>query len=85
MLKKRNRSRSLQGGMSLVEIMIVLTIIAMIMGAAGFVGIAQVAAAERSFPGLFFCANYRGGISIGDCIKSADRAADQTAAFLRCA
>ena len=47
--------------------------------------IAEVAAAERSFPGLFFCANYRGGISIGDCIKSADRAADQAAAFLRCA
>jgi len=42
----------------------------------------QVAAAERKFPGLFFCANYRGGISIGDCIKSADRAADQVAAFL---
>ena len=44
---------------------------------------AQVAAAERNFPGLFFCANYRGGISIGDCIKSADRAANQVAAFLR--
>ena len=42
----------------------------------------QVAAAERKFPGLFFCANYRGGISIGDCVKSADRAADQVAAFL---
>ena len=45
--------------------------------------IGQVAAAERNFPGLFFCANYRGGISIGDCIKSADHAADQVAAFLR--
>jgi len=28
--------------------------------------------AERALPGLFFCANYRGGISVGDCIKSAD-------------
>jgi len=45
--------------------------------------IGQIAAAERDFPGLFFCANYRGGISIGDCIKSADRAADQVSAFLR--
>lgn len=43
----------------------------------------QVAAAEREFPGLFFCANYRGGISVGDCIKSADFAAGQTAAFLQ--
>jgi len=51
------------------------------LGHAGRIG--QVAAAERSFPGLFFCANYRGGISIGDCIKSAGRAADQVAAFLR--
>ena len=45
--------------------------------------IGQVAAAERNFPGLFFCANYRGGISIGDCIESADQAANQVAAFLR--
>ena len=45
--------------------------------------IGKVAAAEKKFPGLFFCANYRGGISIGDCIKSADRAADQVATFLR--
>ncbi len=43
----------------------------------------QVAEAERGYPGLFFCANYRGGVSIGDCIKSADRAAGEVAAFLR--
>ena len=51
------------------------------LGHAGRIG--QVAAAERNFPGLFFCANYRGGISIGDCIKSADSASSQVAAFLR--
>ena len=45
--------------------------------------VARIEEAERNFPGLFFCANYRGGISIGDCIKSADRAASQVAAFLR--
>ncbi len=28
--------------------------------------------AEMEFPGLFFCANYRGGVSVGDCVKSAD-------------
>jgi oxygen-dependent protoporphyrinogen oxidase len=38
--------------------------------------------AERAFPGLFFCANYRGGVSVGDCIKSAHAAADGVAAFL---
>lgn len=51
------------------------------LGHAGRIG--QIAAAEREFPGLYFCANYRGGISIGDCISAADRAADKVAAFLR--
>ncbi len=27
--------------------------------------------AEAAHPGLYFCANYRGGISVGDCVKSA--------------
>ncbi|MCZ7557398.1 MAG: protoporphyrinogen oxidase [Bacteroidia bacterium] len=27
--------------------------------------------AEAANPGLLFCANYRGGISVGDCVKSA--------------
>jgi oxygen-dependent protoporphyrinogen oxidase len=44
--------------------------------------IAQIERAEHNFPGLFFCANYRGGIALGDCIKSADRIADATATFL---
>lgn len=28
---------------------------------------------ERNIPGLFICSNYRGGISVSDCIISADR------------
>jgi protoporphyrinogen/coproporphyrinogen III oxidase len=39
-----------------------------------------VDAAERALPGLFFCANYRGGISVGDCIKSAHAMAERVAA-----
>ncbi|NOY06131.1 MAG: protoporphyrinogen oxidase [Chlorobi bacterium] len=35
---------------------------------------------EERIPGLFFCANYRGGISVGDCIKSAYALADRIAA-----
>jgi protoporphyrinogen/coproporphyrinogen III oxidase len=32
--------------------------------------------AERALPGLFFCASYRGGVSVGDCIKSAHAMAE---------
>ncbi len=39
--------------------------------------IAEVEAAERAFPGLFFCANYRGGVSIGDCVKACHAMADR--------
>lgn len=46
------------------------------------VRIAQLDEAERMFPGLFFCANYRGGVAIGDCIKSAHRTANAMADFL---
>ena len=42
-----------------------------------------VDAAERALPGLFFCANYRGGISVGDCIKSADATATAVAELLK--
>lgn len=47
--------------------------------------IGELEQAERGFPGLFFCANYRGGVSVGDCIKSADRSVGAITAFLRSA
>jgi len=37
---------------------------------------------ERALPGLLFCANYRGGIAVGDCIKSADATAAAVGAYL---
>jgi oxygen-dependent protoporphyrinogen oxidase len=39
--------------------------------------------AERALPGLHVCANYRGGVSVGDCIKSAHAAAETVAGFLQ--
>jgi len=39
--------------------------------------------AERALPGLVVCANYRGGVSVGDCIKSAHATAETVAGFLR--
>jgi hypothetical protein len=39
-------------------------------------------AAEGREPGLFFCANYRGGVAMGDCIKSASAMAHRIAQFL---
>lgn len=44
--------------------------------------IAQVEEAERTLPGLYFCANYRGGVSIGDCVKAGHATADRLAAQL---
>ena len=38
--------------------------------------------AERAAPGLFACASYRGGVSVGDCIKSAYASADAVTRFL---
>jgi protoporphyrinogen/coproporphyrinogen III oxidase len=35
---------------------------------------------EKAFPGLHFCANYRGGISVGDCVKSAHGVVDRITA-----
>ena len=34
-------------------------------------------------PGLYFCANYRGGVSIGDCVKAGHATADRVADLLR--
>ena len=31
----------------------------------------EIDAVEQAHPGLHYCANYRGGISVGDCVKSA--------------
>ena len=36
--------------------------------------------AESAMPGLFLCASYRGGVSVGDCIKSAHETAERIAA-----
>jgi oxygen-dependent protoporphyrinogen oxidase len=45
--------------------------------------IAKVAEAEKAVPGLRFCANYRGGVSVGDCIANAHATAESLAAWLR--
>jgi oxygen-dependent protoporphyrinogen oxidase len=39
--------------------------------------------AERALPGLFLRASYRGGVSVGDCIKSAHETASQVAEHLQ--
>jgi oxygen-dependent protoporphyrinogen oxidase len=44
--------------------------------------IATVEQAEAAVPGLFFRSNYRGGVSVGDCIKSAHAGAAAVSAFL---
>lgn len=44
--------------------------------------IARVEDAERSLPGLFFCANYRGGVSIGDCVKAGHAIAERVVQHL---
>ena len=38
--------------------------------------------AARALPGLFVCANFRGGVSVGDCITSAHAASDLIARYL---
>ncbi len=44
---------------------------------------ATLEAAEAALPGLYFCANYRGGISVADCIKSAHAMAERVSAAAR--
>ncbi len=38
---------------------------------------------EKDHPGLFLCSNFRGGISVGDCVKSADEVSKRAAHHLR--
>lgn len=42
----------------------------------------RVDAVRSHAPGLFFCANWRGGISLGDCIKNGHLTADEVGAFV---
>ncbi len=44
---------------------------------------AALEAAEQATPGLYFCANFRGGISVADCIKSAHAMAERVASAAR--
>jgi len=45
--------------------------------------ISAIEAAERQFRGVFFCANYRGGVAIGDCVKAAHGMGSRVEEFLR--
>jgi oxygen-dependent protoporphyrinogen oxidase len=45
--------------------------------------IAAVERAEAAVPGLRFCANWRGGVSVADCIKSAHESVEAVQRFLR--
>ncbi len=45
--------------------------------------VARAEAAVRQLPGLFFCASWKGGVAVGDCIKSGHLAAEAVAAWLR--
>jgi oxygen-dependent protoporphyrinogen oxidase len=41
-----------------------------------------ISAAESNTAGLFFCANYRGGIAVGDCVMNGERTAAKVAGHL---
>ena len=45
--------------------------------------VARAEAAQRTLPGLFHCANWKGGVSVGDCIKNGHLSADEAARYLR--
>jgi oxygen-dependent protoporphyrinogen oxidase len=45
--------------------------------------VARAEAVQRVLPGLFFSANWRGGVSVGDCIQGGHRSAEAVAAHLR--
>ncbi|MCL2297446.1 MAG: protoporphyrinogen oxidase [Proteobacteria bacterium] len=42
----------------------------------------RVDAVRAQVPGLFFCANWRGGISLGDCVKNGHLTADEVGTFV---
>jgi len=42
----------------------------------------RIDAAEAAVPGLYFCANYRGGVAVGDRIKMGQFTAEQVDAFI---
>jgi oxygen-dependent protoporphyrinogen oxidase len=44
--------------------------------------VARAEAARQQLPGLFFCANWTGGVSVGDCIRNGHLQADAVAAWL---
>jgi oxygen-dependent protoporphyrinogen oxidase len=45
--------------------------------------IAAVDAASNGLPGVFWCANWRGGVSVADCIKNGDAMAETVFDFVR--
>ncbi len=44
--------------------------------------VGRAEAASRALPGLFFSANWKGGVAVGDCIRNGHRVAADTAAYL---
>jgi len=45
--------------------------------------VARAAAAAQALPGLFFVANWKGGVAVGDCIRNGHEGAQAVAAWLR--
>jgi oxygen-dependent protoporphyrinogen oxidase len=42
----------------------------------------RIDTAEAAVPGLYFCANYRGGVAVGDRVKMGEATAEQVDAFI---
>jgi protoporphyrinogen/coproporphyrinogen III oxidase len=45
--------------------------------------VARAQAAQQALPGLFFCANWAGGVAVGDCIKNGHAQAEAVRAWLQ--
>jgi len=45
--------------------------------------VARAEAAAGALPGLYFCASWKGGVSVGDCIRCGHLEAEAAAAYLR--